>query len=364
MLGFGKIAYLFLFIPFLALSPINSLAEEGKTLKVAVLLGLTGSAAFQSEAVKNGVLLAASELEREGWKLDLKFEDDQTNPAKTVSATRALLAQGYSRFVGPTWSFQINAVRSILEHSDAVAITPTSSSDINGGSSDNVFNLCFPRLSQTGVIKNWLEERKLKKALIFTPNGEWGELHSKVFQESVRSVGGEIVGMQSFDYGIDAVSVRSLLLRYKNSGAEVLFVTGAPADTANFLRARNTLKLPLQILATAELMDAVSLKILPAKQLDSKVSVVSLNSSAQFKEAYRNHYKQDPKLYADRGYEALMLFSKAVSESDGQPSSVRRYLKNVEVKEGATTRKLFDDHNDSTLGGYEIYTPSDKLSQN
>ena len=111
-----------------------------KTLKAAAVLGLSGSAAYHAQAIRRGLEIAAKELRAEGWDVELKFEDDQTNPAQTASSMHYLLSGGYRFFVGPTWSFQVNAVRAVLASQDAVALIPAGSSDINGGLIEGVFN--------------------------------------------------------------------------------------------------------------------------------------------------------------------------------------------------------------------------------
>ena len=136
----------------LSLAAVQALAEEPvqkRKLSFGVVLGLSGYAAEHSSGMKNGILLAVDHLKRDGWQVDFKVEDDETNPAKTVSAIRSLLARDYRLFVGPTWSFQIRAAEPILRSAGALAITPGGSSVINGGASEAILNMCPRRDKQT-----------------------------------------------------------------------------------------------------------------------------------------------------------------------------------------------------------------------
>ncbi len=146
----NRIVILTLFILIHLTAPqVFAEADHSKNLKIGAVLSLTRDAANNGAAIQKGMTLAIEELRSHGWTIDVNFQDDATNPTKTVSSVQFLLARDYRLFVGPTWSFLINAVKPLLERSDSIAIVPAGSSDINGGSSKAVFNLCPKRIGDT-----------------------------------------------------------------------------------------------------------------------------------------------------------------------------------------------------------------------
>lgn len=332
--------------------PASVGAEAPKTLKVGVVMGLTGGAAFQAHAVKQGLDLAVEQLRAEGWNVDIAFEDDQTNAARTVSAVQSLLAQDYKFLIGPLWSFQLNAVRPILDKSDALALIPTSSSDINGGSSPNIFNFCPRRLDQDKVIEDWSRANGIRTALIFTPIGDWGQIHRKAVRKGINAAGGEIIAAEEFNYGEDQTTLRSMLLKYREAGADVLFVTGAPGDVANVVRAKNALQMKGKVLSTQDLPDAVDLGVLNSDELRGKAFAVALQVDPQFLKQFRKRYGEEPKLYADRGFQALHVLADAVARGDGSVEAVRSVFK-CEPGSGCE-RPLFDELNDARDGVFRV----------
>lgn len=317
-------------------------AQSKQRLKVAAVLGITGGAAAQAEAVLQGINLAAQELRDDGWDIDLKIEDDQTNPAKTVSAVQGLIARGYWLIVGPMWSFQINAARSTLEQDGVVALVPTSSSDINGGPSEQILNLCPKRRDQKPLVRDWLAQHSFHRVLLLTPLGDWGVVHNQLVGEAVAEAGALLVGNEEFSYGIDAPTARSMLLKHRAAKPDAVFITGAPGDVAVLARAMKELKFPSALLSTEDLSDAVSLDVLKREDLPTNSFTVGLETDAEFVRRYKETHGETPKLYADRGYRAVKMAAEA-SQTAATPAAVASAL-----------RKNFDSNGDSIDGRYVI----------
>lgn len=334
--------------------PHVSVAGDSKSLKVAALLGLTGGASHHSAAIRKGIELAAEDLRARGWEIDLRFEDDQTNPTKTVSAMQFLARQGYKLFIGPTWSFQVNAVRGIVAKNDFIAMVPAGSSDINGGAAQGIYNLSPARTQQLPDLVKWLKRTGFRRGFIVTPNGDWGEIHRQVFARAVKEAGGTVVGEEQFDYGIDIASLRTILLKVKQGNADIVFTTGASGDVANVVRARNSLHLNFSILSTEDIRDALALNLVTPADLQQNVFAIGLTVGPDFRKRYSARFGKEPNLYADRGYDALMILAEAVERTDMSPKTVRSFLSSGVQFSGVSGGIKFDNHGDVESGEYQI----------
>lgn len=347
----------------LCLAPATGRTDESsKRLKVGVILGLTGSAARHSDGMRKGIEMAAAELRTQGWHLDLKFEDDQTNPSKTASSLQFLLAQGYRLFIGPSWSFQVSAVRPILQQKQAIAVVPAGSSEINGGPGDGVFNLCPPRTQQTPLLKKWLQEKELRRAFVLTPNGDWGEAHRGIFTDAIKQSGGSLAGQEAFDYGIELTALKSLLLRVKQSQADVLMTTGSAADVANILRARNAARLGFTLLASEDISDAFNLGLAAPQEFEREVYSSGLSVSPAYQQRFKALYHEEAIIYSDRGYDALMLLAAAVKESGSEVHAVKSFLKKADFP-GVSGRIQFTAQGDVQDGDFRITKVSPSAAQ-
>lgn len=334
--------------------PHVSVGEDSKSLKVAALLGLTGGAAYHSAGIRKGIELAAEDLKDRGWKIDLRFEDDQTNPTKTVSAMQFLASQGYELFIGPTWSFQVNAVRGIVVKNDFVVIVPAGSSDINGGPAQGIYNLSPARTQQVPDLIEWLKKTGYRRGFIVTPNGDWGEIHRQVFARALKEAGGTVVGEEQFDYGIDISSLRTILLKSKQANADIVFTTGAGGDVANVVRARNALHLDFSILSTKDISDALALHLVTPADVQQNVFAIGLTVGSDFTKRYKARFGEEPNLYSDRGYDALMVLAEATEKTDGSPKAVRNFLSSGVDFFGVSGKFKFDEHGDVGSGDYQI----------
>lgn len=333
----------------------HSETSPSKELKVAVALGLIGDAAYHANGIRNGIEMAAEHLKQQGWQVDILFEDDQTNPAKTVSAFQFLLARGYRQFIGPTWSYQVNAVKNIIAANHVIAVVPGGSSDINGGAIEGVFNMCPSRFQQVPVLTKWLSQQKFKRAVILTPNGDWGEIHRQVFTDAFKNSGGAIVSAEQFDYGVPRSFLQALLLKASHKNADIVLTTGAAADIANLVIARNTAHLNMPVMATEDVYDALALKLLAPSDLGNNTFGIGWNQTPKFVSEYKLKTGQQPPPYADRGYDALMVLSKAVAETDGSTKEIERFLKQVDLS-GVSGKIKFDKNNDLEFGDYRVFS--------
>lgn len=337
----------------------TSVRAENKNLKVAIILGLTGSATTDAAAIRKGLELAVDQLQQDGWQLDLIWEDDQTNPQKTVSAVQLALAKGYKFFIGPTWSFQVKAVMKIIENAGAVAIIPAGSSEIDGGAATGLFHLFPSRNRQADPLTKWFKNQKFNSACILTPQGDWGEIHQEVYKKAINDGGGTVKFDEKFDYGIEKSLLKTLFVsRIKPSGCPALFVTGDSADIANLIHARDELHSDITILSTNHIKGAIALRLLNRDNIKN-VFVSSLGISPTFSNLYYKKFKEAPQIYSDRGYDALMILAKVVFQTTGSPSEVMELLSKNFDYDGLSGRIRFDQAGDVIDGAYSILPATD-----
>ena len=131
--------------------------EPERSLRIGVVLALTGAAALHGNAIRDGLELARRELESEGWQIVLDFQDDRTKSIDSVSSFKLMLDQGYRYFIGPTWDFQVEAVKSIFSKHEAITFVPSVSADTAGGLSKHMVYICPPRSNQIPVLSSFLK---------------------------------------------------------------------------------------------------------------------------------------------------------------------------------------------------------------
>jgi len=351
----SKIVFTFILLLSIVSPSFAEKAGSPKTLKAGVVVSLTGDAAMSGEAMRKGIELARAELESKGWNVDLAWQDGETKPSKVVSSIQFLSGQGYRLLIGPTWSFEINAAKTVLEQSGSVTIAPAGSSDINGLVSTSIFNLCPLRSRATAVLADWLKSRPFKKAYVLVPSGDWGVVHKAVFLDALKSAGVTNVDLDEYDYGWTPAAFKALLLRRKASGADLILTTGAGSDLANMLKVRRDLHWSSTFVATEDLWDAIDMKLVSSSSPELQDSwVLGLPLSGPFFDQFAREYHESPKVYADRGFDALMLLAKAVEAGGPGSEAVKNFFVAMPETEGASGPIKFNAAGDRVTGGYKV----------
>lgn len=330
-------------------------SNNAKTLKIGAVLSLTGDAAVHGEAMRKGISLASEDLKSQGWTVEVNFQDDGTKPVKTISSLQYLLSQNYRLFVGPTWSFLTKAATPLLEKYEAVALLPAGSSDINGGPSKSLLNLCPNRIRQLAITSEWLKSRSFKKALVLTPLGDWGIVHRAVFQKAALEAGIEVVADEQIEYGIEPVALSAILLKAKSKGVDLLLTTSSGGDIFNMLKLRSKLQWQVGMLTTENLWDNIDQELISADDPMLKDAwVLGLPLNLKFSQRFQERFHESPKMNADRGYDALMLLAKAAQATDGSPSQIRLFLTRGEPYSGVTGEIKFNDLGDRMSEEFKI----------
>ena len=356
--------FIVLLLSVCVLSPLPVCAAA-KELKVGVVLSLTGDAASNGNAMLKGLELAAGELKALGWKVELNVQDGATNPGKVTSALQFLLSRGYRFFVGPTWSFEINAARPLLERSGALALVPAGSSDINGGASKALFNLSSSRAGMLTSTAKWLSERKHRKAFLLSPLGDWGRVHRELFLKALKSADVEVVGEEQFDYGIDPAALRVLMLRARQKGADLLLTTSGASDLLSMLKIRDEIHWEAEMLTTEDLWDVFDSGLLSQDSPMVKGTwALAVPLDAAFAAKYMEHSKEAPRMYVDKAYDALMLLAHALERTDGSVEAVRKYLAGQSDYTGVTGAIHFDQYGDRDQGESRVIPAFNNRSRN
>ncbi len=204
-------------------------------------------------------------------------------------------------------------------------------------------------------VSGWLKNRSYKRAFILTPLGDWGIIHRDVFQRSARATGLEIIGDEQFNYSLDASALKTILLKAKSKGADLLLTTAAGGDLANMLKARADLQWNAALLTTEDLWDTIDEGLISSDSPVLKDAwVVGLPLDLAFNNKFQERFKESPKMYADRAYDAVMLLAKGAAATDGSAKEIRSFFSKGEPFVGVTGDIRFNESGDRLAEEYKV----------
>ena len=200
---------------------------DASAFKLGGTTPLTGAAAIYGNAVKNGAQIAVDEINAEGGAIqfELKFEDDENDPEKSVSAYNALKDWGMQLSLGATTTKPCEAVSTEHFADRIFGLTPSASSPAITEGKDNFFQMCFADPNQGIASADYISSQQLgtKIAVIYKNDDVYSSGIYEKFKAEANAKGLDIVSATTFtDATSNDFSVQ--LTEAKNAGADLLFL--------------------------------------------------------------------------------------------------------------------------------------------
>ena len=302
-------------------------AADGASVKIGVTGPLTGAAAAYGNAVVNGAMLAADEINAaggvNGYTFEVNGQDDENDTEKAINAYNTLKDWGMQILVGTTTSKPCIAVAAETANDNMFQITPSGSS-VECVANDNVFRVCFADPDQGTASAKYIGEHKLatKVAIIYDSSTEYSSGLREAFVNEAANQGIEIVADEAFtaDTNTD-FSVQ--LDKAKDAGAELVFLPIYYQEASIILKQASDKEFA-PIFFGCDGMDG----ILSVENFDKSLAEglmlltpfsTTEETSKAFTDAYVAAYGIEPNQFAADSYDAVYAVKAAIEQSGVTP---------------------------------------------
>ena len=205
---------------------MSTVAMAEGAIKVGLIGPITGPAANYGLSVEHGAELAAKEInEAEGAEyFELRYEDDEHDPEKSVNAYNTLWDWGTQMIVGSVTTTPCIAVATEAYNDRMFLLTPSASSTEVTEGKDNVFQICFTDPSQGKLSAECISEKALgtKIAVIYNNADAYSTGIYQTFEAEAQALGLEIVSVTTFTDDTTDFSVQ--VTSAKEAGADLVFL--------------------------------------------------------------------------------------------------------------------------------------------
>jgi branched-chain amino acid transport system substrate-binding protein len=307
----------------------NPHPEDGvdrSAIKIGYLGDLSGPTFDFGQSARNGVIMAADEINQTGGingrKIDVVIQDDQGNPEVAAAMVNKLItddkvvavivggASGSSLAAGPK-----------AQSARIPMISPSSTNPAVTQIGDYVFRICFIDAFQGEVMATFATHTlKAKKAAIMLDfNSPYSRDLTEFFELSFTKLGGEVVSKQSYRQG-DA-DFRGQLSSIKAAAPDVIYLPGYYGDIAVIAKQARQLGIT-QLLLGGDGWDAPELWQLAGDSING--SYISNHYSAEdpavaiqnFVRNYQLNYGNlSPDAHAALGYDAMRVLLDAMQRA-------------------------------------------------
>ena len=251
--AFFLVFLLALLLPFWSCTRESSEGGADGTIKIGYFGDLSGPTFNFGQSAKNGVLLAAAQINQAGGingrQLDIVIEDDQGSPERAATIANHLIheyhvvaliaggASGSSLAAGPN-----------AQAAKVPMISPSSTNPAVTQIGDYIFRACFSDAFQGEVMArfafNTLKARKA--AIMLDYNSPYSRGLTEFFELSFTKLGGKVVSKQSYTQG-DA-DFKGQLSSLKTTEPDVIYLPGYYGDIAIIAKQARQLNLAQPLL--------------------------------------------------------------------------------------------------------------------
>lgn len=286
-------------------------STEG-TIRIGVVYALTGGAAPWSEVGKNALDMAVEEINNSGGvngkRLEVVYEDSQTNPTMAVSAFNKLVnVDKVDVVVGDVFAFLTNPLIPLADEKKIVLISPTVMSESVEVTSPYYFTVSEPVESQRAALDTFLRTNSdVQSISILCWSDQWGRAHQALFRSVAEAHGvtvlsDECTGDFSNDY-------RSEMSKIKAVNSDAIFMS---SDIPfNALKAYTELGLTQKVVSVNIVLDALENQKMPLAYAKN-VWFIDWAANDSFVAKYKAKYGSYPILQAHNHYEIPFAIARA-----------------------------------------------------
>jgi branched-chain amino acid transport system substrate-binding protein len=213
--------------------PLAAGAQAADPIKIGLVTALSGQSARAGEAITRGATIAIEEINAKGGvlgrPLELVRRDDESNPAKGLTAARELIQrEKVAVLVGGLDTPVQLAIVPFVNNTKFPFLVPwAAGTNItqNGAAENYVFRVsAMDDEVDRAIVAYSRKTYDAKKPGMILVNNPWGESNEVGLKAALKTAGVEPAGIEKFE-GND-VDVVSQLSRLKQAGADTLYLVG------------------------------------------------------------------------------------------------------------------------------------------
>ncbi len=323
--------------------------QSAGTVKIGVMLALSGDLASIGEAAKNGIELAKATVNAS--TTEIIYEDSKCNAQDAVSAINRLVTQGVVAIIGETCSSATLAAAPIATKNNIPIISPSATSPKLTDAGDYIFRTIPSDLYQGSLGASLVNKKGDKTLAIIYTNEDYGVGLDKALSDNFTKLGGKVVDDEGVTSG--SIDLRTQLTKIKVAKPDAIFVAMNSIDSGvATLKQIHDLGIKADVYASESLKSQTVLDNGKVAAEGLTVIAVTAGTSA-FSDLYTAHYGKGPDEYNAQGYDAFYALNQAISGGAKTGETIKNALYDVSF-DGATGHVAFDSNGD-VAGGYNVF---------
>ncbi len=294
-------------------------------IKVGYYGDLSGRTSNFGQSTKNGVMMAADEINRAGGingrQIQILSEDDEGRPEKAATVVTKLIDQDkVIALLGEVASGNSLAAAPKAQAAKVPMISPSSTNPAVTQVGDYIFRVCFIDPFQGEVMAKFAANTlHAKKAAIMEDfNSPYSRGLTEFFESSFKKLGGQVITKQSYTQGDR--DYKGQLTSIRSANPDVIYVPGYYGEVGVIAKQAKQLGINVPLLG-GDGWDAPQLfelggEALNGDYISNHYSVEDPSPAIQkFVGDFNSRYNIKPDALAALGYDAMRVLADAIKRA-------------------------------------------------
>lgn len=320
----------------LAVSTFAGCGGSSNTFKIGGSGPLTGGAAVYGQAVKNGAQIAVDEINAAGGingaQIEFRFEDDEHNAERAVSAYNTLRDWKMQMLMGTVTSAPCIAVVDKTHADNIFQLTPSGTAT-EAIAYDNAFRVCFSDPNQGTASAKYIGENKLatKVAIIFDSSDSYSSGIKDNFVAESQNQPFDVVAAEAFTADTNT-DFTTQLQKAVDNGADLIFLPIYYTEASLIMTQANKKGMNVPFFGCDGLdgilgLDGFDSKLAEGVLLLTPFSASSTDSKTKaFVDAYVAKFNEVPNQFAADAYDAMYIIKQAAEKAGLSPADSNKAI--------------------------------------
>lgn len=304
------------------LAACNSLfaAKKSATIKIGGVAPLSGAVAVYGVECKNGIDLAVEEINAaggiNGQTIEFICEDDEGDPAKSVSAYKKLIAKDKARLIiGSLTSGCTLAITSQAQANKVVQIAPAATAPNITNAGNFIFRTCFidPFQGRVGGKFAYKNLGSKTAAVLYDIGNDYSVGLMENFVSEFEKQGGKIIAKES--YGAGEKDFNAIITKVKAANPDVVYLPdyySTVALIAKQLRAQGVNTPIVGADGWDGLTENAGDEVLNGYYSNHYAEDSDSPAVKKFVKKFESKYNKKPNAFAALGYDSMYMLKDAI----------------------------------------------------
>ncbi len=289
-------------------------------ITIGAVLSQTGSAASYGEIARNAIHMAADDINAQGGidgrRVEVVYEDDQTDPQQAVSAFQKLTSvDKVDAAIGGVFDFVYQPLLPIADTTHTALVSPETFR-IPGSLelTDNSFTMLPTLSSVVRELKTYIASHKTQQLGIVHLQSAWGADVAATLASMAQELGQPTVINESYEH-IDNNDFKTTILKLKAAKVDTVFLDMVDVDPVTFLTQARQLNFHPTVITYPGLTDSFAAPGADKSLMEGAVVLDWEFSAPEFSANYQKRFGTAPTKSAGKAYAAVYVLAQAVAKA-------------------------------------------------